>query len=554
LTGRPVSKIETYTGAVLDHTIEPGTDAIAIIVKETLTGGIGTFSFTLPGIKGSRYPYNDIAVNDIVKVWLGYDSISGDPLTKGRIYEITAPLNVQSGYLRHFSCSNQGEILQRRIKTRKVWDGIGASTIVEELCDDLGLGKTEVTADATSVDLICDGETYFDVLRRISDYWASGGSQIKKDFYVDIDNNLVWKVRPIRSAGVETLTVGQNIMSYNLLRDILSVKNKIYVYGQRVQFNPKDPTAIGRKFPVDGDSWTYGTGWTPIQGALITYSTAPKVGSNCLRCISDAGGDCQFYRTFSQLHVEGKAGYTMLEFWGRRDALLATNHHVKIYCPDDSNYYEFEFEDPGSNGVWAYTITSLGENNTYNAVTNPDGEWVVNGSPTWENMQGIEVFVDSGGSFNWDTDGLCLSYGRWRDTAEDATSQSNYGQRDLIIVDDDLASDGDCEKRAETLLYQLKDPVLRLDISTPGNTNIKIGDRLSITIPAENISAVDYDVITVQHQLLAESGFVTRATLVNSANTRTVPPTTLSEVLVDTSKNLSRLGKGVRDIAWRRGG
>lgn len=64
-------------------------------------------------------------------------------------------------------------------------------------------------------------------------------------------------------------------------------------------------------------------------------------------------------------------------------------------------------------------------------------------------------------------DGLYFDKGRWRSTAEDATSQTNYGVREAEYRFDTLHSDSDCEKRAETLLYPLKDPPIRLDVATP---------------------------------------------------------------------------------------
>ena len=548
---RPVYKIEIYDSTpTLIHTIT--SEAVEVRIKETLTQGIGTFSFTVPTVKGvpNPYYYNNVAVNDTVKMWLGYDSVSGDPLTVGKIYQITAPLSVDSGYLRHFACSNQGEILQRRIKTRKAWEGIGASTIVTELANDLSLTLGEITADATAVTLTTDGETYFDVLSKVSDYWFNAGTQVKKDFFVSWDNKLHWKTRPIRTAGVETLTVGDNLVSYRVLRDVLKVKNKIWVYGHDAPFDPNRAVLnyAGRTFPVGGDEWTYGTGWTATKGTLSSDATAPKVGATDLRCAADGSFDCQYYRTFSQMSVEGKEGYSAIQFWGRRSALLSGDHHVRIWCPDNSNYFEWEFADPGVNGVWAFRIARLGDNNTYDADTNPNGEWVASGSPTWNNMQGLELLVDSGMAFNWDLDGCCFSFGRWRGLAEDATSQTNYGQRDVIIVDDLLPSDSDCEKRAETLLYQLKDGVNRLDVVIIGNTNVKIGDRLSMTIPAEGISAANYDVVTVEHSL-TKGGFVTRAVLVNSANIRQPPATSIQEILVDQQRNQRLLGKGLHLIA-----
>jgi len=116
-------------------------------------------------------------------------------------------------------------------------------------------------------------------------------------------------------------------------------------------------------------------------------------------------------------------------------------------------------------------------------------------------------------------DGLYFYPIRPTATASNAASKTSYGQRDQEVTDDKLHSDSECQKRAETLLYQRKDAPIQITVRTPGNTNILVGDRLSMTIPAENITAQNYDVISVEHAF-SMRGFLTTATMVNSANVR----------------------------------
>jgi len=72
---------------------------------------------------------------------------------------------------------------------------------------------------------------------------------------------------------------------------------------------------------------------------------------------------------------------------------------------------------------------------------------------------------------------------------------------DLVVIDDNLRSDAECESRANTLKAKLKDPTTQIDVLTTLNLNILIGDRLSMTIPAEGIAAANYDVLSVEHTL-----------------------------------------------------
>ena len=115
------------------------------------------------------------------------------------------------------------------------------------------------------------------------------------------------------------------------------------------------------------------------------------------------------------------------------------------------------------------------------------------------------------------------------------------GVRELIYVDDNLLSESDCQRRGETLLYQMKDPPIQIEIVTPGNPNILIGDRLTITIPAENINNENFDVIAVEHTF---PPFITTVTMVNSVNTRkALPCTSMKTLLSDMMEKVSTLGK-----------
>jgi len=525
----PTSKIEVWQGDALLHTIT--SDALSIRIREVLTDAIGTFEFTLPTKKNGDYLYNDINPFDMVKIWLDYDSVPATPLTIGRIYEITAPLQLQQGFIRVFAGKNQGEILERRIKTRKAWVATAASTIVAELANDLGLGTGQIETDTTSVTMTSDADTYFDLLKRLSDFWYDSGNQIKKDFCVNVDNELVWKSRPLRTAGVETLTVGGNLLSYNLLTDTNSLKNKIFVYGKKAPFNPKDPTVVGRKYPTNGDAWTWVAGWVADKGAVSSESVTVKVGTTSTKCI-DSAHEAEFEYDFSEtLCVEGLEGYSILEFYFQtNNTFVDHTFYVRLWAPDESNYYEIALPDNEAWNAWKLFQIALGNHNLYNATTNPEGQWVAHGTPSWETLGGIEFYAISGTGFTCYVDGLCFNFGRWRSTAENATSQTNYGVRELSIVNDDLGTDLECQHHAESLLYQKKDPVKRLDFVTYGNPNILIGDKLTITLPAENISNQYFYVTTVEH-IFTDKGWQTMVLALDTINTRIPPPITDREVV-----------------------
>jgi len=532
----PVYKIETYTAAVLDHTITE--DLVSLHVKTRITNAPGIFSFTFPTKKnGDTYYYNDIAIDDKVKIWLGYDAVSGDPDFVGKILNISAPLSVGTGYIRVFAGKDQGEILERRQKT-KYWQDIAASTIVEELCDDLGLDKTEVTADATPVTLTAVNEPYWHVLQRLSDYWASAGVQIKKDFFVSWDNKLHWKTRPIRTAGVETFTVGKNITSYNVMRDAKAVKNKIHVYGAATKTYPTD---------IDGLCEAV-TDWTPQAGDAVSVSRNREYGDYSVMIRDDDDSGAIALRgnigTINALYPDREA-YKYLNFSLNildDDVPAVAYVSVSLYAPDSTNIFRWIIywnttPRAGPLDTWLRVQLPLGK--PYESA----GKWVKFVDAAWDNIQGINFSVYDAGAtdISVKVDGLHFSGARFYDLADAGATVV----REYTVVDDDLLTDDDCQKRAETLLYQMQNIPIRIDVATLGNMNLLEGDRLSMTIPAEDISGVDYDVVEVDHNL-SKTGFVSAVKQVNTADKRMLPPITRNEVLQEQFKIQKQIASGLK--------
>jgi hypothetical protein len=531
----PVYKIEIYDSTpTLIHTITE--DAIRIHVKETVTSNIGIFSFVLPTVKGipNPYYYNDIAVNNTAKVYLGYDTISAsDLVTVGKIQQITAPLSTQTGYKRVFSGMNQGEVLKRRLKRKKRWTATDAAVIVTDLAEDLGLEGDGSKRDANTIDLdlTVESETYLDVLSKVSDFWADVTHQVKNDFYVDVEGDLVWKARPIRTAGVETLTVGDNILGYNILRDINSVRNKILVFGRCNQPYPASGDAAESldNWATDETGPTQATDWVEEGTYSIKATTAADQSIYLGYTISPAIS-CQFKHDYKKMHLWVRVNAGTFD----SDAYL----HLQLKTAE-ADYYKKIIR-----GIEPRKLTE------YELPIGPESDWYEYGSPNWENINELRVWFSnaptSSNLYLW-VDGVRLLKD-YNATVEDATSQTNYGIRELEHYSDQLWSNDDCTKRGQSLLYQLKDPIVRLDVTTPGNTNIKIGDRLSMTIPAEGISAANYDVVSVDHYFDADAGFITQCSMVNTGNTRTLPATSIKEVTLQKFDNLRKLGQGVAVI------
>lgn len=533
------------------HTIT--NEAIEIMTHLGVNDDLGSFNIRLPATRDftSNPLYSDVIPGDRVKLWCGWEAgyDAGDPDFYGRVSNVSSV----SGATRVITGKSFSEILGRRIKARKVWVATEADDIVAEVASDLSLGAGEIAVDTTAITIEQDTETYLDIMRKVSDYWFNAGTQVKKDFYVDASLNLAWKARPIRTVGVETLTWGATdpdelaIKSYTRLTEGVNIKNAIGVYGNLTPFNPKDSEVYGRKNPQDGDSWTH-SAWTDINGTTASSAVAPKIGSDCTRSTCDASNICQFYRTFTPFSSVGVASFGAVELWARRDTIPSSNH-IKLYCPDNSNYYTWTYTVPSVNNVWEFRRASIGESNTYDVDTNPNGEWVATGSPTWETISGLEVYVGLANTFHYDVDGGCFNFGRWRYVpTSDATSIDDYDENDQIIIDDNLKSDGACESRAKTLLYQFKDPVTRLDIATIGSTNILRGDQLSITLPPENISAVAYYVVSVEQHINYPDMWQTTSTMLDTVSCRAIPTIREQETLARSIKNLQQVSRNQKRV------
>jgi hypothetical protein len=93
--------------------------------------------------------------------------------------------------------------------------------------------------------------------------------------------------------------------------------------------------------------------------------------------------------------------------------------------------------------------------------------WQMESGFEWTQVKKVQVvcWFDgvSTGSF-W-VDGLFFGGRRYSTMQEDVGSQSSYGLRELVEVNEELWSDGECESRAKALLTSLKDPAehLRLE-------------------------------------------------------------------------------------------
>lgn len=514
------------------------TDAFSCSAKLALTTKPGSFNFTLPALKGFTKSYDDIAENYKVKIYMGESPLdASDILMVGKILKITSGGSAQNGLIRQFEGKDLGEKAERILKKNKRYlSPVYANTVATVLAQELSsYDAAKMDAENTSVTITSRTEPYWDTFRKVSDYWVDGSTKIQKDFYFDTEGEFVWKNRPFRTTGTTSLVYGTNFVDYELIRDIMSVKNKITVYGA--------PTS---SLPVIKTTWTDATtDWTAASGTLTADSTyiAPVDGTNVIRCSSaDTIGPpysqtCDFKLSLDRVTLRD---IKKVNFWyyPGTSAPAYTSMYVRLYAPDESNYFQYTLT--GSNNNYHWVSLDLGEDYVHDDDEAPTAPWVAVGTPDWWDIEAVQFYAASSGTsgtLNFCVNKLYFSPDRWMGYAEDATSIASYDDREAEYTDENLLSTAECTSRAETLLLQLKEKTIGLNCTIPFNSNILLGDRCPVTIPHENLSSFNMDVVAVEHSMVGNQ-FTTKPSLIYSSDIRVFPPTSPAEALNRQVQNL----------------
>ena len=120
----------------------------------------------------------------------------------------------------------------------------------------------------------------------------------------------------------------------------------------------------------------------------------------------------------------------------------------------------------------------------------------------------VVCWFDSVGTGSFWVDGLFFGGRRYSAVQEDAGSQSSYGLRELVEVDEELWSDDECASRANALLANLKDPAesltLRSTVVDYGSTPLLPGDKVHVTLPNEGVDG-DFRILSAEYNVDAKT-------------------------------------------------
>ena len=369
--------------------------------------------------------------------------------------------------------------------------------------------------DTTYTKLEYDKAPVFDVLKYIAES-ADKNGVIGYDFRAAPDAKLEFFSKGSKTS---PLSLSEKIEVSEYRKDIHRIRNRIEVYGSQ-----------DKPFPVDMDGQLYsdtltedltvssGTGWngsdelvhavygkwTVLTGSTnLALDTAIKyAGAKSVKVIESA------YMYYSDVAFQFNAG----------KEINADQYPQVIFAIYVDGYHEQTgyFRAKDINGKYASKRLSFTKQNEWEKIIIPWGsqnaerwDWVDAGFD-WTKIVQVDIAVDQKyfSSGVWRIDMFHFGYGRWSSTQEDTASQSAYGLRELVEVDEELTSGNSCERRAKALLAHLKDPaeylIVKSTVIDYGATPLLPGDKIHVTLPNENVDS-DFRIESVEYRVDAKT-------------------------------------------------
>jgi hypothetical protein len=388
-----------------------------------------------------------------------------------------------------------GEKLFRRVVT-KTYSNQKGETIVKDLLDSfVGLShvrdSTELVedTDTTYTRLEYENTPVWDILKYIAESADKAGA-IGFDFRVAPDGRFEFFPRNSKTSPV---SLAEKIEASEYRKDIHCVRNKIAVYGVADKSAPSDKDAWTESLtPDDGD-------WYAVSGETSLDTAIKKKGNGSIKTYAEN----LYYASCRLVLDSGKEIntnlYPALNFWIRRESAFNGNVNLALYDIADksvSHMFNIGAEE------WFQMGFKVG-------VQNAD-VWDVESGFDWTQIKEIRFdcwFTGTGTGSFW-VDDLFFGERRYSSTQEDAASQTNYGLRELVEVDEELYSDNECMLRAKASLANLKDPAEYLTIGSTvidyGTTPLLPGDKIRVTLPNENVDA-DFRILNVEYHVDAKT-------------------------------------------------
>ena len=495
-----MSVILPVCAVVFGAVTPPQGDVLDLLVHLGCTKEVSSFSCLLQNFDEKYSPGGTYPINVGADGSISIGRIGNCPLIMHlRVEEILCESTHAENYIR-VKGRCWGERLFRRVVT-KTYENQKGEDIVKDLIDNyVGLShvrdSTELVedTDTTYTKLEYENTPVFDILKYIASTADLSGA-IGYDFRVAPDAKFEFFPRNSKTSPVSLSDV---IEASEYRKDIHRIRNKITVFG-----------AAEKKYPTDGDAWTEtldinsdetddwqsGTG----TGSVSLATDHVAVGSYSIKHTTNTS---DYYGRLTLVIPSGWQPncetHPSLQFQIRRES--AFSGEANVILQDNT-------------GKWAIKRYNILADQWYlqkfNVGKKFENEWEdVDAGFNWEIINQImwDVHFAGTGTGSFWVDNLFFNDKRWESMQQNSGSQSSYGLRELVEVDEELHSDNECMLRAKALLAHLKDPAeyitVRSTVIDYGSNRLLPGDKIHVTLPNENVDA-DYRIISVEYHVIA---------------------------------------------------
>jgi len=504
-------------------------DVIEATVYLAVTEEVGSFNLLLQNF-GAAYT-DQITVGDLIEVAVTRGVDPYYKVIKGRIESVSkmaeASLRGMQHYLR-LKGRDLGAELFNRLVTKRYVNQEGSVIVKDILSNFTSLESIDVeTTNSAYAEEEYENKPAWEIIKYIAETSKNASNVIGYDFKCE-EGDLKFFYKTKYTSAVD-LTDLITLVEYE--KAIERVRNNIYVYGEASKPLPLDRDAWTETLDINNDGandWASGTG----TGAVSLDNTEKIKGSYSI-----------------------KTNVTTADYYGRAILTLPTGMEVNCnkypsltfqiraatsYCGDVT----VQLEDSAGMVVRREVKIRLGEWNLLQFMCGRkhSDEWthsLFNTQPfNGEQVKKVDItchFSGAGTGAFW-VDNIFFDKCRWSAVAEDATSQSKYGVRELAIIDETLISDDACAKVAETELKYRKDLAEFLRVTVLGDPRIVAGEMIHVTSLNEGIDA-NYRIQNVEHWMNDEGEFESRLTLI-------AEPPRVATILAETREEMGTLMRG----------
>lgn len=391
-----------------------------------------------------------------------------------------------------------GERLFRRVFTGAFVNQKGEDIVKYLLDNYVGLSHVRDGAelveatDTTYAKLEYKDTPVYDIIKYVAES-ADKQGVIGYDFRVAPDGKFEFFPRNSKTSSV---SLSELIEEYEYCRDIHRIRNHVTTYG-----------VADKSVPPDKDEWTESLtppngAWSIGIGTQLSLDNTDKARGNYSIKLYSAQQPfaCAIFTLNSGSEVDASL-YPYLSFWQKTSGDVW--NVGTLVLDSDVNGTNYAFRNYNlEKDKWQNIKLSVGPN--------AEDQWQKMGNFSWNFIKRIRFYIETNPSSSgtmW-IDGLFFGGRRYSSTVADVSSQTLYGLRELVQVDEELYSDNECLLRAKALLNHLKSPAEYLTVKSTvidyGNTPLLPGDKIHVTLPNEGVDA-DFRIESVEYHVEAKT-------------------------------------------------